>query len=95
MKTRIFKEADRGSTDYGWLKPNYYFSFAGFHDPEKVHFGLLRVLNDDLYVAGFDNSLSTGTVFMLNCSGKWNGNDLHIVVRVSRECAAAADKIII
>ena len=52
MKTRIFKEADRGSADYGWLKPNYYFSFAGFHDPEKVHFGLLRVLNDDFIGGG-------------------------------------------
>jgi redox-sensitive bicupin YhaK (pirin superfamily) len=51
MKTILHKAADRGSADYGWLKPNYYFSFAQFHDPEKVHFGLLRVLNDD-YIAG-------------------------------------------
>ncbi|MGB4842875.1 MAG: pirin family protein [Ferruginibacter sp.] len=47
MKTLLFKAADRGSADYGWLKPNYYFSFAQYHDPAKVHFGLLRVLNDD------------------------------------------------
>ena len=52
MKTIIFKASDRGSADYGWLKPNYYFSFAGFHDPEKVHFGLLRVLNDDFIGGG-------------------------------------------
>lgn len=51
MKTTLFKAADRGSADYGWLKPNYYFSFAQYHDPSKVHFGLLRVLNDD-FVAG-------------------------------------------
>lgn len=51
MKTILFKAADRGSADYGWLKPNYYFSFAQYHDPGKVHFGLLRVLNDD-FVAG-------------------------------------------
>jgi redox-sensitive bicupin YhaK (pirin superfamily) len=51
MKTILFKAADRGSADYGWLKPNYYFSFAQYHNPEKVHFGLLRVLNDD-FVAG-------------------------------------------
>lgn len=51
MKTLVFKAADRGSADYGWLKPNYYFSFAQYHDPSKVHFGLLRVLNDD-FVAG-------------------------------------------
>lgn len=51
MKTILFKADDRGSADYGWLKPNYYFSFAQYHNPEKVHFGLLRVLNDD-FVAG-------------------------------------------
>jgi len=51
MKTSVYKAADRGTADYGWLKPNYYFSFAQYHDPAKVHFGLLRVLNDD-FVAG-------------------------------------------
>ena len=52
MKTIAFKAADRGSADYGWLKPNYYFSFAEYRDPEKVHFGLLRVLNDDFIAGG-------------------------------------------
>lgn len=51
MKTTVYRAADRGTADYGWLKPNYYFSFAQYHDPSKVHFGLLRVLNDD-FVAG-------------------------------------------
>jgi quercetin 2,3-dioxygenase len=51
MKSILFKAADRGTADYGWLKPNYYFSFAQYHDNAKVHFGLLRVLNDD-FVAG-------------------------------------------
>lgn len=51
MKTVLHKASERGSADYGWLKPNYYFSFSDYHNPEKVHFGLLRVLNDD-YVAG-------------------------------------------
>jgi len=51
MKTILFNAADRGSADYGWLKPNYYFSFSEYRNPEKVHFGLLRVLNDD-FVAG-------------------------------------------
>jgi redox-sensitive bicupin YhaK (pirin superfamily) len=51
MKLTIHKAGDRGSADHGWLKPNYYFSFSGYHDPEKVRFGLLRVLNDD-YIAG-------------------------------------------
>jgi hypothetical protein len=52
MKTILHKAGDRGSADYGWLKPNYYFSFAQFHNPEKVHFGLLRVLNDDFIAGG-------------------------------------------
>jgi len=52
MQTTLFKAADRGTADYGWLKPNYYFSFAQYHDPKKVHFGLLRVLNDDFIAGG-------------------------------------------
>jgi redox-sensitive bicupin YhaK (pirin superfamily) len=52
MKTLLFKSEDRGTADYGWLKPNYYFSFAQYHDPAKVHFGLLRVLNDDFIAGG-------------------------------------------
>lgn len=51
MKTILYRAADRGSADYGWLKPNYYFSFSQYHNPARVHFGLLRVLNDD-FVAG-------------------------------------------
>jgi len=52
MKKIAFKASDRGSADYGWLKPNYYFSFAEYRNPEKVHFGLLRVLNDDFIAGG-------------------------------------------
>lgn len=52
MKTLLFKAADRGSADYGWLKPNYYFSFGEYRDAAKVHFGLLRVLNDDFIAGG-------------------------------------------
>lgn len=52
MKTLLFKAADRGSADYGWLKPNYYFSFGQYHDPSKVQFGMLRVLNDDFIAGG-------------------------------------------
>ncbi len=51
MTTKLYMAADRGTADYGWLKPNYYFSFSQYWDPKKVHFGLLRVLNDD-HVAG-------------------------------------------
>lgn len=52
MKTILHKASQRGSADYGWLKPNYYFSFSNYHNPEKVHFGLLRVLNDDFIAGG-------------------------------------------
>lgn len=52
MKSILFKAADRGTADYGWLKPNYYFSFSEYRNPEKVQFGLLRVLNDDFIAGG-------------------------------------------
>ncbi len=52
MKTILHKASQRGTADYGWLKPNYYFSFAQYHHPEKMHFGLLRVLNDDFIGGG-------------------------------------------
>jgi len=52
MEKIIFKSTDRGTADYGWLKPNYYFSFAQYHNPSKVHFGMLRVLNDDYIMGG-------------------------------------------
>ncbi|MEO6355465.1 MAG: pirin family protein [Ferruginibacter sp.] len=51
MTTTLYNSADRGKGDYGWLKPNYYFSFGQYHNPKNVHFGALRVLNDD-YIAG-------------------------------------------
>jgi redox-sensitive bicupin YhaK (pirin superfamily) len=50
---KIYYAADkRGHNDIGWLKANFSFSFASYHDPEKVHFGALRVLNDDIIAAG-------------------------------------------
>lgn len=52
MKTAIFKSKDRGHADYGWLKANYSFSFANYHDPNREHFGALRVLNDDFINPG-------------------------------------------
>lgn len=52
MKTIAYPAAERGSADYGWLKPNYYFSFAQYYNPQKVHFGMLRVLNDDFIAGG-------------------------------------------
>lgn len=52
MKITTHKAAHRGSADYGWLKPNYYFSFGSYANRAKVNFGLLRVLNDDFIAGG-------------------------------------------
>lgn len=48
MKTILHKAENRGFANHGWLKAAHSFSFANWYDPEKVHFGLLRVLNDDI-----------------------------------------------
>lgn len=48
MKTILHKAENRGFANHGWLQANHSFSFANFYDPEKVHFGALRVLNDDM-----------------------------------------------
>lgn len=51
-KVIIHKAGARGHADHGWLNAYHSFSFAGYHDPEKVHFGMLRVLNDDTVSQG-------------------------------------------
>lgn len=48
MKTIIHKAESRGFANHGWLQANHSFSFANWYQPEKVHFGALRVLNDDV-----------------------------------------------
>ena len=52
MKTVVHKSESRGFADHGWLKSHHSFSFAGYYNPERVHFGALRVLNDDQVAAG-------------------------------------------
>jgi redox-sensitive bicupin YhaK (pirin superfamily) len=52
MKHIIHKAATRGYVNHGWLKSYHTFSFAGYHNPERVNFGMLRVLNDDFVDAG-------------------------------------------
>lgn len=48
----LHRAADRGHADHGWLNAWHSFSFANWYDAEKVHFGTLRVLNDDTVAAG-------------------------------------------
>jgi redox-sensitive bicupin YhaK (pirin superfamily) len=48
MKKVLHRANSRGFANHGWLQAAHSFSFANFYDAEKVHFGALRVLNDDL-----------------------------------------------
>lgn len=52
MKKVLHRAATRGFADHGWLKTHHTFSFAGYYDPQRVHFGALRVLNDDTVAPG-------------------------------------------
>lgn len=45
---KYIKSDSRGGADHGWLKAKHSFSFANYYDPERVHFGALRVLNNDI-----------------------------------------------
>lgn len=52
MNTVIHKAETRGHANHGWLNSHHTFSFANYHNPQRMHFGVLRVLNDDTVEAG-------------------------------------------
>ncbi|MEP2281494.1 pirin family protein [Maribacter sp.] len=52
MKTIIHRSGTRGHADHGWLNSYHSFSFGNYHNPERMNFGALRVLNDDTVAAG-------------------------------------------
>lgn len=52
MKSVVHKAATRGHANHGWLDSHHTFSFANYYNPERMHFGVLRVLNDDIVDGG-------------------------------------------
>ncbi|NIJ46486.1 hypothetical protein FHR24_002974 [Wenyingzhuangia heitensis] len=52
MNTVIHKAETRGHANHGWLNSYHTFSFSGYHNPERMNFGVLRVLNDDQVHSG-------------------------------------------
>lgn len=52
MKYQILKAEERGGANHGWLNTKHSYSFANYFDPARIHFGALRVMNDDIITGG-------------------------------------------
>ena len=53
MKTQLHKANARGVANFGWLDSKHSFSFGHYYDPNRIQFGALRVLNDDIVEPGY------------------------------------------
>lgn len=52
MKSVLHKANSRGHANHGWLDSHHSFSFANYYNPQRMNFGVLRVLNDDIVQGG-------------------------------------------
>ena len=52
VKSVLHKANTRGHANHGWLDTHHTFSFANYRNPERMNFGVLRVLNDDVVAGG-------------------------------------------
>ena len=81
MKTVVDKASSRGYFNHGWLKTHHTFSFANYYNPSRMHFGVLRVLNDDSVdpEMGFDTHPHQNMEVMSTGKGifhsEYNGSD--------------------
>jgi len=88
MNRNIIEAESRGSADFGWLKTRHSFSFADYYNPERVNFGVLRVLNDDIVSPGkgFDtHPHSNMEIITIPLEGDLSHRDSMGNERISRE----------